>query len=221
MKVSIATLALVAQADDRKVPPRHPLQRIKKLGIFMNNFAAEMVKKEIMKQGQADRLSERMTGFLANIKNSFERQNCGHYDAKQNPHGGPDPNPELKDNGKPRNRRDIDEEDLHEATHEWCAAEVADAYVNADGEFNAANYNECCGFSDDYCIAGIQAPRSGKKSAYDRLSNVPSLKWRQITTGVRKWAQRYINNCSGQRKKQLASNRANRVYKVWNEKLFS
>jgi len=220
MKVSIATLALVAQADDRKVPPRHPLQRMNKLGIFMDNFAAEMVSAGKMKPGQADRFSIRMDNFLQNMVDAFNRSTCGHYDATQGKHGGPDPNPDLKANGKPRNRRDIDVEDLYEATHEWCAAEVADAYVNADGEFNAANYNECCGFSDDYCIAGIQAPRSGKKSAYDRLSNNKELKWKQITTGVRKWAQRYINNCNGQRKYKLASKRAIKIYKVWDKKLF-
>jgi len=220
MKVSIATLALVAQADDRKVPPRHPVNRIKKLGVFMDNFADEMVSMGKMKQGQADRFSSRMDGFLHRMQTSFERENCGYYSGSGK-HGGPDPNPELRPNGKARNRRDIDEEDLHEAAHEWCAAELAEAYVNDDGEFNAANYAECCGFSDDYCIAGVQAPRSGKKSAYDRLSNNPELKWKQITTGVRKWAQRYINNCHGQRTKSLASKRANRLYKAWDERLFN
>lgn len=220
MKVSIATLALVAQADDRKVPPRHPLQRINKLGVFMDNFAAEMVDMGKMKQGQADRFSSRMDKFLGNMEKAFNRDNCGFYDADLGKHGGPDPAPETSKHGKDRNRRDIDEEDLHEATHEWCAGELAEAYVNDDGEFNAANYAECCGFSDDYCIAGVQAPRSGKKSAYDRLSNNPELKWKQITTGVRKWAQRYINNCHGQRKNKLASKRANRLYKAWDERLF-
>ena len=50
----------------------------------------------------------------------------------------------------------------------------------------------CCGLhqdghtSVDYCPPGIA--RSGnKKNAYDRLSQVPSLKWRQICTGTRKW----------------------------------
>lgn len=38
-----------------KVPPRHPNNRLNKLGIFYNNFFAEMVEKDYMKQGQADR----------------------------------------------------------------------------------------------------------------------------------------------------------------------
>jgi hypothetical protein len=129
MKVSIATLALVAQADDRKVPPRHPLQRMNKLNEFMDNFAAEMVANGNMKQGQADRFSNRMDNFLGQMKAAFNRPNCGHYDADQGKHGGPDENAHINFNtGKPRNRRDIDEEDLHEATNEWCAAQLAEGY---------------------------------------------------------------------------------------------
>ena len=95
----------------------------------MDNFADEMVGLGKMKQGQADRFSNRMDNFLGSMEAAFNRPNCGHYDADQGKHGGPDENAEINFNtGKPRNRRDIDEEDLHEATHEWCAAELADAY---------------------------------------------------------------------------------------------
>ena len=81
----------------------------------MDNFAAEMVSMGKMKQGQADRFSDRMDNFLGNMKAAFERPNCGHYDADQGKHGGPDENPEINFNtGKPRNRRDIDEEDLQQ-----------------------------------------------------------------------------------------------------------
>jgi hypothetical protein len=69
-----------------------------------------------------------------------------------------------------------------------------------------------------------RAPRSGaggNQKAYDRLSHTPSLKWKQITTGTRKWAQRYINNCHGQRKYNLASKRANKMYKIVNAKYFA
>ena len=38
---------------------------------------------------------------------------------------------------------------------------------------------------------------------------------RQITTGFRKWAERYIGNCGGQRKNQHQVRRMNR----WNQKL--
>jgi hypothetical protein len=65
------------------------------------------------------------------------------------------------------------------------------------------------------------APRSsaGKNNSYDRLASEPSLRWRQITTGARKWVERYINNCGGQRKNNLGVKRIRKVYKKWDEKL--
>jgi hypothetical protein len=220
MKIALATIAM-AHAAEKKVPPRHPLQRLNKLGVFYDNFAAEMVAEGKMKQGQADRFSARMDSFLQNMEDAFNRPNCGHYDADQGKHGGPDENPEINFNtGKPRNRRDIDEEDLAEATNEFCTERSADNYTNDAGVFNEAVFAECCHFDSAYCN-GKMAPRSGAKKAYDRLSNNPELKWKQITTGTRKWAQRYINNCHGQRKFKKASKRANKLYKTWDERLFA
>ena len=59
---------------------------------------------------------------------AFARDNCGYYSG-EGKHGGPDPNPEINFNGKPRNRRTADnEDDLLEAATEWCAEEVQDGY---------------------------------------------------------------------------------------------
>jgi len=38
-----------------QVPPRHPLQRLTKLGVFYDNFFAEMAAIGTMKQGEAER----------------------------------------------------------------------------------------------------------------------------------------------------------------------
>lgn len=66
--------------------------------------------------------------FLDSMEAAFNRPTCGYYSG-EGKHGGPDPNPELKDNGKPRNRRTADnEDDLKEAAMEWCADEMADGY---------------------------------------------------------------------------------------------
>lgn len=219
MKIALATIAM-AHAAEKKVPPRHPINRLNKLGVFYDNFATEMVADGKMRQGQADRFSGRMVKFLASMEKAFNRPNCGYYSG-DGKHGGPDPEPETNPNtGKPRNRRDIDEEDLAEATNEFCAERSADNYTNAAGVFNEDVFAECCHFDAAYCN-GQMAPRSGAKKAYDRLSENSELKWKQITTGTRKWAQRYINNCHGQRKNKLASKRANKLYKTWDDKLFA
>merc|ERR1719383_924378 len=91
------------------------------------------------------------------------------------------------------------------------------------GSFTEGQQTFCCGLHKDghtdvnYCPPG--GVRSGKKNAYDRLANEPSLKWRQICTGTRKWVQRYINNCGGQRKNNVGVRRVRRLYNTWNEKL--
>merc|ERR1712136_735792 len=62
------------------------------------------------------------------MKASFNRPTCGYYSG-EGKHGGPDPNPDFKENGNPRSRRTADnEDDLKEAAMEWCADEMADGY---------------------------------------------------------------------------------------------
>ena len=56
------------------------------------------------------------------------------------------------------------------------------------GNYSQENFAVCCQLDAKYCN-GKAAPRSGaaNQKAYDRLSDITSLKWRQITTGTRKW----------------------------------
>lgn len=225
MKIAVATtLALAAAQKEKKVPPRHPLQRLAKLSVFYENFFQEMADNEQMRQGEADRRTARAKKFLSNMEAAFNRDNCGYYDG-EGKHGGPDPNPEINPNtGKQRNRRTADnEEDLLEAATEWCAEEVQDGYKigGVFTEQSEANWLECCQLDKDFCDG--RQPRSGaaNQKAYDRLSDNQSLKWKQITTGTRKWAQRYINNCSGERKNKLASRRANKIYNKLKNQYFA
>lgn len=216
MKLAVATIAL-ASAAEKKVPPRHPLNRLNKLKLFYQNFANDIVADRV-NANTAARFANRMEGMVDNFQAAFERTNCGYYD-ENSTHGGPDPQPDVRPNGKPRNRRDADDE--VEADFGDYAAFCAEKA----GSFNEEQLNFCCQLSSDdhtngvdYCPPG--ASRSGgKKNAYDRLSSEPSLKWRQITTGTRKWVQRYIGNCGGQRKRNLGVKRVRNLYNNWNEKL--
>ena len=88
MKISAITLAstsLLAVADDRKVPPRHPLQRLRRL----NQFASEILNSdEFALSGKPGKWIKMWEGkFSANaerMKENFERgnQRCGFYDAE-------------------------------------------------------------------------------------------------------------------------------------------
>ena len=149
MKLSLAILATAATADDRKVPPRHPLQRLDRLVEFsaeiLDEWFSFVPSKESWK-GKFERNAGRM-------KTNFQRgqQRCGHYDENQLPHGGPEGD---------RKRRSDDDMD---------------------------RYNR-------------EDPSDGMK---------------QITTGFRKWAERYIAACSGQRQYQHQVKRMSK----WNGKL--
>ena len=150
MKFSAAVLATVAVAQDgdRKVPPRHPLQRLNRLVEFsaelLNDWYSFLPSQDSW-IGKFERNAERM-------ERNFERgnQRCGFYDENQLPHGGP----------SERRKREIDADSI------W--------------------------------------------DRYDRED--PSVGTKQITTGFRKWAERYLSECSGQRNYNYQVNRMNK----WN-----
>lgn len=214
MKLALATLASVAVASEKKVPPRHPEQRLNKLRIFYNNFARDVIVPN-KNQRVADRFTDRMNNFMNTMQAAFNRDNCGYYDSSSK-HGGPDPEPNVNFKGKERNRRETPVDDEN-----YVDFDEADAREFCD-DFAENNKLFCCGVDKDaYAPCGTRSGSKGAKTAYDRLSTNPQLKWKQITTGTRKWAQRYINNCGGQRKQNLATKRCRRLFSVWNGKLFT
>ena len=88
-------------------------------------------------------------------------------------------------------------------------------------ERNFERGNQRCGFYDEnqFPHGGPErrrrAPASDESEdlRYDRTDPVKGT--RQITTGFRKWAERYISACSGQLKYSYQVNRMNK----WNQKL--
>jgi len=91
MKLSSAVFILAlasAQNDEKKVPPRHPMQRLNRL----TEFAEEIMVNHF------DWLASQPAWINKFKKNSdrmgrnFERgnQRCGYYDETQLPHGGPE-----------------------------------------------------------------------------------------------------------------------------------
>ena len=89
MKFSAVLLATVALAqDEKKVPPRHPLQRLAKL----TEFSAELMNDWFtFLPSQAQWVSKFATN-AARMERNFNRgnQKCGFYDESQLPHGGPE-----------------------------------------------------------------------------------------------------------------------------------
>jgi len=82
MKVFIPALIAVAAADEKKVPPRHPLQRLNKL----TTFSAEWCDANLSAK-QAANWSKKFANNASRMSRRFEI--CGFYDENQLPHGGP------------------------------------------------------------------------------------------------------------------------------------
>ena len=146
MKFSPALLFAVAAADDKKVPPRHPLGRLATL----TRFSEEILTKWFASLASVDNWVSKFANNAARMERNFKRgnQRCGFYDPISDPiHGGPE-----------RKRREAEEE---------------------------------------------------------RLSGNPVKAVRQITTGYKKWAERYLSQCSGQRQYQHQVNRMTK----WNNLL--
>ena len=92
MKLSSAVIVAVATAqnDEKKVPPRHPLQRLNRLTEFAEEIMNEhfdFLPSQVSWINKFKKNSERMG-------RNFERgnQRCGYYDEAQLPHGGPEGN---------------------------------------------------------------------------------------------------------------------------------
>ena len=148
MKLSLALIA-TATAEEKKVPPRHPLQRLERLVEFSHEILDEWFDFLPSQQNWKNKFANNAQRMERNFNRGNQR--CGFYDADQLPHGGPEGD---------RKRR-ADDEDFR--------------------------YNR-------------EDPCQGAK---------------QITTGFRKWAERYLSQCSGQKNEQYQIRRMNK----WHGKL--
>ena len=90
MKLSSAVIVAVATAqnDEKKVPPRHPLQRLNRL----TEFAEEIMNEHFDFLPSQDTWINKFKKNSERMGRNFERgnQRCGYYDEAQLPHGGPE-----------------------------------------------------------------------------------------------------------------------------------
>ena len=102
MKFSPAVLVAVASAAEKKVPPRHPLQRLNRLV----EFTEEIMDDWFSFLPSQDAWKAKFAKNAGRMSRNFERgnQRCGFYDEEQLPHGGPSDD---------RKRRDADDVDRY------------------------------------------------------------------------------------------------------------
>lgn len=236
-------LGVVSAARDgkpnRAVPPRHPSNRLNRLA---NKLAVDILKHPNLPWPvkRSDRVLDNLQKFAGKMQDRFDSDNCGFYDPSLK-HGGPDPNPHLKPNGKPRKpisrkRRDTagwqenwwvkedtsfgwlyqycydgDHTVLDDDQFDFVTASDDDLCLEDDGDEGCFVFDmTTCQFKNDQGDVQVRGKRGGRK-----LSDNPKKAWKQVTTGLKKWALRYLNNCYGMRKSKLPANRAKALYTRW------
>lgn len=239
-------LGLVAAKPNRSVPPRHPSNRLNRL---RNKLAPSILEHPNLtwSDKRKTRVLAKLQEFADKMQDRFDSDNCGYYDSSLK-HGGPDPNPEERESGRPRNptnrrRRDTDlvgryPRDADDWRNSWWIADDTAFgwlyeycfeedhtkldddqfdFVTDTGDDLCETESDCEYFDLDSCQfkngAGevlVRGKRGGRK-----LSDNPQKAWKQVTTGLKKWAQRYLNNCHGMRKNKLPANRAKSMYNRW------
>ena len=98
MKLSIICLAGFASAAEKKVPPRHPLQRLNRLVDFTSeilNSGAFNNKSDKWIKMQGEKFANNAERMEKNFKRGNQR--CGFYDENQLPHGGPSDDRKRRD----------------------------------------------------------------------------------------------------------------------------
>ena len=100
---AFVTVSGLAAAEDRKVPPRRPGQRLSTLRMFFKDYINSNVAEK-----RPDRVSNMYRGvdrLADSMRVSFEK--CGFFDPSV-PNGGPRPGSNVSEG---RKRRDVDVED--------------------------------------------------------------------------------------------------------------
>merc|ERR1712176_758877 len=180
MKISCALLATVALADNKKVPPRHPLQRLQRL----TEFSEELLNEWYDFLPSKDNWINKFATNAKRMEKNFERgnQRCGFYDESQLPHGGPEPTTTTTSTTTTT------------TTTTEAPTTTTEKPKKKGNKGNKKKGNK-----------GRSRRDIDADERYDRED--PAVGTKQITTGFAKWADRYLSRCSGQKNYQFQANR--------------
>ncbi|CAG5110173.1 Oidioi.mRNA.OKI2018_I69.chr2.g4600.t1.cds [Oikopleura dioica] len=201
-------------ADGNRIKASHPQRRLQALNQFLCSWSQSG-----LPDGKNDRFCTRMTSFINQLDEAFNREQCSFYDpAVKN--GGPNPdeetrgmvlrkNPNAKGrsvyrhrlvNGKHpvrRRRRNADEEDC-EGMSDLACDRLAIQDLSTCTEEDKA----------DPSLAAFCSPEELKLM---RSQNSSDRKLKRLTTGIKKWCDRYIYDCHGPRVKETCETRARNI----------
>jgi hypothetical protein len=213
MKLAFFVLAtLAAGEEERKVPPRTPPQRLRTLHRFSHDWIKNRIQAEkgpfpdgknkggINRPNRGERMKLGMDRIYEKMSDAYVRgrpegpnpddKQCSYFNPSV-PHGGPDPAHGYKYKGRKRRSAWVQDELTR------IARDVTD--------------NDAIDIFDQMELAYEQG--LGERGFLNlRLSDEPNLAWRQIETGFRKWALRYISECGGQKQYQYHTKRIKKIH---------
>merc|ERR1712227_898445 len=179
--------------EDKKVPHRHPLQRLWRLYQFTEEIIQTHFYDTNMRPRKLDNLRNRIGKWMYLApRQSFLRntKKCGFYN-DQLTHGGPSGGEENQAGGISNEQtllnNNLANQDVIPASLELTNPRPNRRRRDAEDEFaDAERYDR-----DDPCV-GLK----------------------QIMNGWRNWGKRYISSCGGQRKEQHHLKRVDRIHEI-------
>jgi hypothetical protein len=248
MKFSFSVLLALVAAEpavkvNRKVPPRHPNNRLSRL----NTFCVYLFEKtQWIKETRTGGLIRLCNKWSSKMEDKVQNSDCFFYSSDIKPHGGPDPNnpPQPPRNGhhdqwdtglidwmpsSDRKRRSLDDSCWQEDPFNGGAVQTCDEsrddYMHADWfdeDIMASIDNELCeddcdenGDCADECKLDPKEVRgSGDKKILRLKKQGPWKGARSILTGFRKFGERYLANCHGHRRGNHMNKRTQFIVRV-------
>ncbi|CBY30561.1 unnamed protein product [Oikopleura dioica] len=199
--------------NGNRIKASHPQRRLQAMNQFLCNWSTSG-----LPEGKSDRFCTRMSDFINQLDNAFNREQCAFYDPEVK-NGGPNPDVEIhgmvirkNKNAKGRSayrprlvngehqrrrRRNADDEDCENLSEAECdRLALRDLEIcNADDKANPK--------LEQFC-----APEQLKLT---RSSNKSDKKLKRLTTGIVKWCDRYVYDCHGPRVNETCQQRALKI----------
>ena len=190
----IAIVSGLVAADNKKVPPRTPDQRLNTLKRFYKTFVSTRIQqfrpsRAAYHKERIDMMTDAMMATFSKTKPGTGLRSCSFFDPNV-PNGGPRPNNNGDTVG--RKRRDVDAEDPFDVYEQNLQ----------NGERSAS-----VRLSNDPALALRQVFIAKILEIFNSILF-------KIRTGFQKWIYRYISECSGHQEK---GNHSQRLRKITNK----
>lgn len=198
MKISSAILIATVAANDRKVPPRTPAQRLNTLHRFMNEWVSTEIAGTINRPSRAANMIANGVARIEARLTEAAAKDCFFFDPTLT-HGGPRVQRKRRSDNwvgveLTRIQREVDDNSVLDFFDLYFASQAKQSNERGISE------------SGDVEIPSLD------KQFQERLASEPNLAWKQIGTGFRKWILRYISECNGQATYSYHTNRLAKIH---------